>query len=103
MVGVAFEVFAQLLHDLVNVLLCEVGGAQNNGLSVWKQGGNLSAHINIKNPSEHCMLRMKRAHLNLNVSPSSEAFPGVISKMPLNGYGWPPYANSVRTWTHNTH
>lgn len=31
-VGVASEILAQLLHDLIDVLLGEVGGAQNNGL-----------------------------------------------------------------------
>ena len=33
--------------------------------------------------------------MNLKVSPSSLAFPGFISKIPLNGYGCPPYANST--------
>lgn len=40
-VGVASEILAQLLHDLINVLLCEVCGAQNNGLPVgraWRDG-----------------------------------------------------------------
>lgn len=33
-VGVAFEFFTELLHDFIYVLLCEVCGAQNNGLPV---------------------------------------------------------------------
>lgn len=45
---------------------------------------------------------MENTHLNLNVSPSSAALPGLISKMPLKGYGWPPYANSVCTRMQNT-
>lgn len=31
-VCVPFELLAQLLHDFIDVLLCEVCGAQNNGL-----------------------------------------------------------------------
>lgn len=45
---------------------------------------------------------VEHTHLNLNVSPSSAALPGLISKMPLNGYGWPPYANSVWVKMQNT-
>lgn len=31
-VGVAFELFTELFHDFIYVLLCEICGAQNNGL-----------------------------------------------------------------------
>lgn len=31
-VRVPFELLSQLLHDFIDVLLCEVCGAQNNGL-----------------------------------------------------------------------
>ena len=33
---------------------------------------------------------MGGTYLNLKVSPSSVASPGVISKIPENGYGCPP-------------
>lgn len=36
MVGVAFKLFAEFLHDFIHVLLCEVRGSQNNGLPGWK-------------------------------------------------------------------
>lgn len=35
-VGIASKFFAQLLHDFIDVLLCEVGSAQHNGLPVWR-------------------------------------------------------------------
>lgn len=35
-VGAASKLFAQLLHDLIDVLLREVCGAQHDGLPVWR-------------------------------------------------------------------
>lgn len=35
-VGAASKLFAQLLHDFIDVLLREVRGAQHDGLPVWR-------------------------------------------------------------------
>ena len=44
-----------------------------------------------------CNQQLPHTYLNLKVSPSSVASPGVISKIPEKGYGCPPYANSKNT------
>lgn len=88
-VGIPLELLSQLLHYFINVLLCKVCRTQSDSLSGEETqlvsgcfcGLNVCVYV--------------KTHLNLKVSPSSEAFPGLISKMPLKGYGWPPYANST--------
>lgn len=88
-IGVAFELLAKLLHDLVHVLFREVGGPQDDGLPVENRVPISWSIIKRKVKGKRW-----KPHLNLKVSPSSAALPGLISKMPLKGYGWPPYANS---------
>lgn len=78
-VGAASKLFAKLLHDFIHVLLREVRGAQHDGLPVWraqKMGGW---------PRRRVPASSNKTHLNLKVSPSSAALPGLISKMPLKG------------------
>lgn len=77
-VGVASEILPQLLHDFIDVLLREVRGAQNNGLPAGRAQRWAPCT---------CQRLRKHTHLNLKVSPSSAALPGLISKMPLKGYG----------------
>lgn len=89
MVGVSFELLPQLLHYLINVLLCKVCRTQSYRLS-----GEETGHVSDCFNRPYVSFCVCKTHLNLKVSPSSEAVPGLISKMPLKGYGWPPYANS---------
>jgi len=96
-VGVSLELLSQLLHYFINVLLCKVCCTQSYSLSVEKTGLVIWFVWLIACVS----VWLCKTHLNLKVSPSSEAFPGLISKMPLKGYGWPPYANSNGNKTAN--
>lgn len=57
MVGVAFELFTELLHDFIYVLLCEVRGAQNNGLPVGKHGKKYhNADLLVSFNDTHCIV-----------------------------------------------
>lgn len=55
----------------------------------WKAGGT---HGKQKRHAWNCaqVQPKSQTYLNLKVSPSSVASPGVISKIPENGYGCPP-------------
>lgn len=95
-VGVPLELLSQLLHYFINVLFGKVCRTQSYSLS-GEETGLVTWFLRLV-----CVcLWLCKTHLNLKVSPSSGAFPGLISKMPLKGYGWPPYANSKGNKTYS--
>lgn len=57
-VGVAFKLFAELLHDFIYILLREICGAENNGLPVFRK--TIKAQAGRSVPSPHCGLYIAR-------------------------------------------
>lgn len=58
-VGVATEILPQLFHDFIHVVLCEVCGAQNDGLPVGRAGRDGRA------ASVACTYRLLHTHTHL--------------------------------------
>ena len=85
----AAKVFAQQVHDLIDFGLGEVCVADDVCLSFLCVFCCIPIKLLLDNK------RPKKSefiisYLNLNASPSSSVSLGTISKMPLNGNGWPP-------------
>lgn len=89
-VGAAPKLFAQLLHDFIDVLLREVRGAQHDGLPVWRvqKDGRVA--------SAPCTCQLQRDSLELEGLSQFGGVAGVDLKDATEGVGVTPVCKLCR-------